>query len=114
MEQAAERGDNLGSIVATLLRILDQYGASETQQAVLESLSRGVSHPHGVRQALERRRQARERPTPMAIDLDKHPEAKAIAVKPHALSVYDQLQEQGDEAEETAAADSEGENDESK
>ncbi len=114
LEQAAERGDNLGSIVATLLRILDQYGASETQQAVLESLSRGVSHPQGVRQALERRRQARERPTPMAIDLDKHPEAKAIAVKPHALSVYDQLQEQGDEAEDTAAADSEGENDESK
>lgn len=97
LERAAERGDNLGSIVATLLRILDQYGATETEQAVIESLSRGVSHPHGVRQALERRREARERPTPMAIDLDKYPKAKAIAVKSHDLSLYDQLQEEEEE-----------------
>lgn len=111
LEQAAERGDNLGSIVATLLRILDQYGATETEQAVIESLSRGVSHPHGVRQALERRREARERPTPMAINLDKHPKAKAIAVKPHDLSLYDQLQgeDEGEDRVET-----EEESDESK
>ncbi len=92
LERAAERGDNLGSIVATLLRILDQYGTTETEQAVIESLSRGVSHPHGVRQVLECRWEARERPTPMTIDLDKHPKAKEIAVKPHDLSLYDQLQ----------------------
>ncbi len=94
LELAAQRGDNLGSIVSTLLRILDQYGAAETEQAVIESLSRGVSHPHGVRQALECRREARERPTPMAINLDKHPKAKEIAVKPHDLSLYDQLHEE--------------------
>ncbi len=101
LEQAAQRGDNLGSIVSTLLRILDQYGATETEQAIIESLSRGVSHPNGVRQALERRREERERPTPIAIDLKKHPQAENIAVKPHDLSVYDQLQgEEEDEGEE--------------
>lgn len=92
LEQAAERGDNLGSIVSSLLRILDQYGAAETEQAIVESFARGVSHPHGVRQALERRREEQQRPTPIAIDLKKHPKAKDIAVKPHDLSIYDQLQ----------------------
>ncbi len=92
LEQAALRGDNLGSIVSTLLRILDQYGTAETEQAIVESLSRGVSHPHGVRQALERRREEQERPIPIAIDLKKHPKARGIAVKTHDLSVYDQLQ----------------------
>jgi transposase len=110
LEQAAQRGDNLGAIVAALLRILDQYGASETEQAIKESLSRGVSHPHGVRQALERRRQAREQPTPMAIDLNKHPKAKAIRVKPHDLSLYDRLQDTEDSIEE----ETEGEPHESK
>lgn len=99
LELAAERGDNLGSIVSTLLRILDQYGAAETEQAIVESLSRGVSHPHGVRQALERRREEQERPTPIAIDLKKHPKAKDIAVKPHDLSIYDQLQEDSEVGE---------------
>ncbi len=94
LEQAAERGNNLGSIVSTLLRILDQYGATEMEQAIIESLSRGVPHPQGVRQALERRREARERPTPIAIDLKKHPQAARVAVRPHNLSVYDQLQDE--------------------
>ena len=92
LEQAAQHGDNLGSIVATLLRLLDQYGASETEAAISESLSRGVAHPHGVRQALERRREARDQPTPIPVDLKQHPEAKAVAVKPHDLALYDQLQ----------------------
>ncbi len=30
----------------------------------------------------------------MAINLDKHPKAKEIAVKPHDLSLYDQLHEE--------------------
>ncbi len=47
LEKAAERGDNLGSIVSTLLRILDQYGATETEQAIIESLSRGSPIPMG-------------------------------------------------------------------
>lgn len=103
LEQAAERGDNLGSIVATLLRILDQYGAMETEQAILESLSRGVSHPHGVRQALERRREEQDRPTPIAVDLKKHPKAQGIAVKTHDLSLYDQLQGVGEGEDEKEA-----------
>lgn len=93
LNQAAERGDNLGSIVSTLLRILKQYGATELDIAIQESLSNGVSHPNGVRQILERRREERERPTPIAVDLSQHPEAEKIVVSQPNLSLYDHLQQ---------------------
>ena len=97
LEQAAQRGVNLGSIVAALLRLLDQYGASEAEAAIIESLARGVSHPHGVRQALDRRREALNQPVPIPVNLEQHPEAKAVAVKSHDLALYDQLSENGDD-----------------
>ena len=54
LAQAAQRGDNLGSITAALLRLLDRYGAAELQAAIGEALARAVPHPHAVRLALER------------------------------------------------------------
>jgi hypothetical protein len=50
--ELAERGQNLGSAVSMLLRLLDTYGAQELQAAVLEALQKEVPHPHAVRQAL--------------------------------------------------------------
>jgi transposase len=46
---AAARGENLGSLTAALLRLLDAYGAGELQAAIQEALSRGVPHPNAVR-----------------------------------------------------------------
>jgi len=40
----AARGDNLGSITAALLRLLDLYGAAELEAAIGEALARGVPH----------------------------------------------------------------------
>ncbi len=40
--QAGERGENLGSITAALLRLLDTYGASELEAAIDEALAREV------------------------------------------------------------------------
>ena len=45
---------------------MDSYGVSELQTAVQEALQRGVPHPNAVRLALERRREAREEPPPVA------------------------------------------------
>lgn len=56
---AGERGDNLGTITAALLRLLDRYGAIELEAAIAEALARGVPHPNAVRLALERRREQR-------------------------------------------------------
>ena len=52
--RAAERGSNLGSITASLVQLLERYGASQLDAAILEALERDVPHPNAVRLALER------------------------------------------------------------
>ena len=88
LTQAAERGDNLGSITASLLRLLEDYGASELEAAIADSLAAGVAHPNGVRIALERRREAAQLPPPLGIRID-HEQARELVVRPHDLGGYD-------------------------
>jgi hypothetical protein len=90
--QAAERGDNLGSITAALLRLLDRYGASELEAAIAEALAREVPHPNAVRLALERRREQRDQPPPLPIALPADKRVRDLVVSPHKLDDYDQLQ----------------------
>ncbi len=112
LKQAAERGGNLGSIVSTLLRMLDQYGSTELSAAIGESLAGGVAHPNGVRTVLERRREQRECAVPIAVDLKRHPQARAVCVKTHDLSSYDRLvesaTERGDDEMRACMAETEG------
>jgi len=95
--RAAERGDNLGSITATLMRLLERYGAAELQAAITEALERNVPHPNAVCLALERRREQRNQPPPIAVNLPKHVQEKDASVKPHSLDVYDQLKDTSDD-----------------
>lgn len=88
--RAAERGNNLGSITATLIQLLERYGASQLDAAILEALERDVPHPNAVRLALERRRDDRQAP-PVALTLPAHVRARDKTVKPHSLEIYDQL-----------------------
>jgi transposase len=94
---AAQRGDNLGTITAALLRLLDRYGAAELQAAIGEALARGVPHPNAVRLALEQRRENRQVPPPVAVDLPDHVKVRDANVTPHNLEAYDQLKEPTDE-----------------
>jgi len=89
--RAGERGDNLGTITAALLRLLDRYGASELQAAITAALDRNVPHPNAVRLALEHRREQHNQPPPVAVILPGHVQARDAAVQPHALDTYDQL-----------------------
>lgn len=89
LERAAARGDNLGSITAALLRLLDRYGAWALQPAIVEALQRGVPHPNAVRLALERRREAAGHPPPTALVLPEHVARRDAPVRPHALDSYD-------------------------
>lgn len=95
--RAAERGDNLGTITATLMRLLARYGAAELEAAIIEALERNVPHPNAVRLALERRREERNEPPPVAVNLPEHVQAKDAPVRPHELDAYDELKEQPDE-----------------
>ncbi len=92
LTRAAERGHNLGSITAALLRLLECYGAAELEAAVAEALSRDVPHPNAVRLALERRREQRDQPPPMPIALPADKRVRDLVVCPHKLDDYDQLQ----------------------
>ena len=94
---AAARGDNIGTITAALLRLLDRYGATELEAAIGEALARGVPHPNAVRLALEQRREQRHEVPPVAVDLPAHVKARDAHVQPHRLEAYDQLKELTDE-----------------
>ena len=92
LTRAAERGDNLGSITAALLRLLDRYGAVELEAAITEALERDVPHPNAVRLSLERRREQRHQPPPLAVALPADNRVRDLVVRPHNLDDYDQLQ----------------------
>ena len=97
LTRAAARGDNLGTITAALLRLLERYGASELQAAIEDALARGVPHPNAVRLALERRREQLHLPPPVAVSLPQHLQQRDPQVKPHALNSYDQLTNEDDD-----------------
>lgn len=101
---AAERGGSLATIAAALMQLLQRYGAAELQAAILEALRHGARpHPDSVRLVLERRREQRRLPPPVAVALPEHVKARDAAVRPHDLGSYDNLgsskqtQEDGDE-----------------
>ena len=80
------------SLTASLLRLLDRYGATELQAAIGEALARGVPHPNAVRLSLDRRRESRDQAPPLAVELPEDPRVKKMVVRPHNLDDYDQLQ----------------------
>lgn len=95
--RAAESGANLGSITASLVQLLERYGASQLDAAIIEALERDVPHPNAVRLALERRRDDRQQAPPVALTLPAHVQARDKAVRAHSLEIYDQLKAVGHE-----------------
>jgi hypothetical protein len=91
LTHAAERGENLGAITAALLRLLDAYGQGELTHAVDDALGRGVPHPNAVRMALERRREQRGTPPPVALPLSDAVRRRDPAVRTHPLASYDRI-----------------------
>ena len=96
LTRAGERGDNLGTITAALMRLLARYGAAELQAAIGEALDRDVPHPNAVRLALEHRREQRQQAPPVALTLPEHVQARDAPVPSHRLDSYDQLKETPD------------------
>jgi transposase len=91
LERAAERGHNLGTITAALMRLLDRYGATALQAAIGEALQRDVPHPNAVRLALERAREEQGLPPPTALCLSEDIARRDAPVRAHALADYDQI-----------------------
>jgi transposase len=94
LQMAAERGHNLGSITAALLRLLDQYGAPSLQAAILEAIERKVPHPNAVRLALERARERTGRPPTLALALPEHVARRDAPMATRSLASYDRRYDQ--------------------
>lgn len=93
LKRSAVRGSSLGAITTGLLRLLDRYGPTELQAAIEEALESGTAHPHSVRMVLERRREARHQPPPIAYIFSDFIREKDTIVRPHQLDRYDILTE---------------------
>jgi len=90
-ELLAQRGVNLGSATAALLRLLDSYGAAELESALDEVLERNSPSPHAVRLVLERREKERGTPPTLPVELPEDPRVRDLIVRPHSLVDYDEL-----------------------
>jgi hypothetical protein len=91
--ELGKRGDNLGGATASLLQLLDRFGAQELETALQEVLAGQVVHLRAVHQVLEKRRQQQRLPVPVS----RHLPANAHLhppIKPHSLTDYDHLQEE--------------------
>jgi transposase len=89
-----ERGENLGSATAALMRLLGHYGPEQMQAAVAEAVLGGTAHPHAVRHILEQRCRAARLAPPMEVALPKDSPLRQVSVVPHALSTYDSLNQE--------------------
>jgi hypothetical protein len=99
--RAVERGNSLNSVIRQLECLLDTYGASELEKAIVEALHRDVPHPNAVRQSLVRRREERRLPPPIAIDLAHNEKARNIVVRTASLASYDQISDDTEHHDDT-------------
>ena len=88
LERAFAQGESAAAQTSQLLRLLDLYGVAALRRAVREALERNTPRASSV--AFLLRRAPRSTPLP-ALDLSRHPEARALDVRPHDLETYDEL-----------------------
>jgi transposase len=91
LQDAAERGGNLGALTSGLMHLLNTEGAEALEVAINEAIERGTPHLGAIRHLLDVRRQALGEPPPIAIELPDDPRLKNLVVVPHSLATYDQL-----------------------
>ena len=89
LQQSLERGHVLKTTVRLLNEYLDQYGRDELHCALGEALKQQSPYPQAVQQILERRREEKQKPPPLAVAVpDK---VKHFHVKTANVADYDKL-----------------------
>jgi hypothetical protein len=87
--KVAERGGNLGSTVANLLKYLDTFGAEALEEALREAAQNETPHLYAVRQMLDQHRHKRNAPPPVSLPVSDDPRVTAQRVFTRNLSTYD-------------------------
>jgi transposase len=91
LQRLAQRGGNLGSATAALLRLMAHYGAEPMDAALQEALEHDTIHVGAIGHILDLRWQQLHRPPPVAVTLPDDPRLAELSVTPHRLSSYDTL-----------------------
>lgn len=91
LRAVAERGGNMGATVVSLLKMLDRHGATDLEASLAEAVANGVGHLGAIHHGLDRRREERGLPPPMAVLLPDDPRVRNLHVTPHSLACYDNL-----------------------
>jgi transposase len=87
----AQRGANLGTATARLLRLLEEFGGTRLEQAIREAIEKDIPHHHAVRQILERQSRAEGRKPTLPVTLPDDPRVRDLTIRPHTLESYDEL-----------------------
>jgi hypothetical protein len=105
MVRLAERGVNLGSATASLLRLFDRYGLQHFESAIAEALEKDAPHPKSIRHILDRQARARGEVPPVPVALPDDPRVRELTIRPHMLNQYDSLgKEENNDANEIEPA----------
>jgi len=88
---AASRGYALKSITRELTSMLDDYGASWLEKAMVEALANTSPHPNSVRMVLQKLRDEQHEKPLATFALSKDKRITEMVVKTHSLNQYDTL-----------------------
>ena len=88
---AAERGVHLGSLTRGLIDLLDTHGAAALEDAVVAALAEDAAHLGAVRHFIDLQRARRGASPPIPVRLPNDPRVRALTVRPHKLTDYEQL-----------------------
>jgi hypothetical protein len=95
--ELAQRGGNLGSATAGLLRLLDSHGSTALEAAIAETLARDTPHLAAIRHILDRKRHEQGQPPALPVALPDDPRVRDLAVRPHRLEDYEQIHKETDD-----------------
>jgi transposase len=91
LAEVAKHSGHLGGTTSRLLRLLDQYGATELDAALVDAHRRSAFAAQSVAHVLDQRRRARGAPVPIEVTLPNDPRVHGLVVTPHSLEPYDRL-----------------------
>jgi hypothetical protein len=91
LDALARRGERLAPHTTHLLRLLDDYDASELDAALADALARDALSAWAIAHRLDQRARARRRPPAVPRFLPTDPRARDLRVTPHRLADYDGL-----------------------
>ncbi|MDM7973083.1 MAG: IS21 family transposase, partial [candidate division Zixibacteria bacterium] len=98
LERIATHGGHLGGTTHRLLRLGDQYGMRELDEAIGIAIENTSYAAKSVAFILEQRRRAAETTVPVPVALPNDPRVRDLVVAPRPLSAFDVLAADDEEA----------------